>query len=959
MDVEVQSWSAAARSVWGKTGVPDVAGVRGSALALVQHLEDTAGVAGVVWDEWLPGHVLDLLSEDLAGGRREGRLRLQWLAGLHDIGKSAPGFAVKAAMVEGGDMLLADMATHGLTSRPAPTGPGQKLPPHCRIGMDLLRRWLIENTGARGRAATALAGPVGMHHGTPPTRGELQGLSGSEWTGRDNPSWRAVQDEIMAGMTARLGVTRERLTAWASLPPTLPQQVLLTAAIVVADWLASDTARFPHEGPFDPALRLEDAQLREALVGRWQPPGEVADAGVQLGLRFPRLAGRSITALQRAARDLAARADEPSLLIIEAPMGAGKTEAALLAAEEFARRFGLGGVFVGLPTMATSDAMFSRVREWTENLGGSGRSTMFLAHSKAHLNRDYEVLLHRSAASARENDIGQHTVNQAEEGPSAPAVVGTWLRGRRKGLLASFVVGTIDQALFGALKARHVALRHLGLVGKVVVIDEVHAADVYMRSYLERALGWLGAYRVPVVLLSATLPSEQRRQLLNAYAKGRDKKSGVSIDSWGGYPRLTMQADATEEVSVEASGDGAGIEVSAIADDLERLTDRVRALADQGACVVIIRNTVARAQETYRAIAGAVGRERSMLLHSQFAAAHRARQERELLQLLGPEGPNVERPHGYVVVGTQVLEQSLDIDADVMVTDLAPVDLVLQRAGRLHRHQRGEGQSGRPQAVRSAQLAIVGVPIADAEARLEPGAAVIYGERALLASAHVLRPHVEGRPIALPLDIPRLVEAAYTDALEPPTAWAGAWQRAEEEARHEARSAEDRASTFRLGLPTASTSLVGWLEGSTDDPATNDEALAGRAQVRDGEDSLEVLLVRRGEDGLVRLLDEVGDDGGAVLGVPELGPPPRRLERALLSSSIRLPRRLTAAYRIDAVIEELEKRGGAFDGWQQSPWLAGQLVLELDDEGRTTLGGVNLRYDPDMGLVMEGKEEGR
>lgn len=201
----------------------------------------------------------------------------------------------------------------------------------------------------------------------------------------------------------------------------------------------------------------------------------------------------------------------PGVMVVEAPMGIGKTEAALAAAEVLAYRFHCGGLIVALPTMATTDAMFGRVLAWVRSLPSPHQLSMYLAHSKAALN-DEAGTLPRHCAGHLYDEQGK---------ASAAAVAMGWLSGRKKGVLSTFVVATIDQVLFGALRSRHLALRHLALAGKVVIVDEVHAADAYMRAYLCRALQWLGAYGTPVVLLSATLPPDQREELLNAYESGR------------------------------------------------------------------------------------------------------------------------------------------------------------------------------------------------------------------------------------------------------------------------------------------------------------------------------------------------------------------------------------------------------------------------------------------------------
>lgn len=942
-----QAWSARAWSVWGKTD-KDGSG----AMSLVRHLEDASAVAGELWDHWLPDGVKRVIAAGLPQGESDGRVLLTWAAGLHDIGKATPGFAIKATYSPGNEHLVAAMADHGLTSPPHLRG-SPPLPAHCHLGQYVLSEWLIQNHGAGAFAAAALAAAVGMHHGTPPNDLELQSFRGSPWTGHRSAEWRATQAEIIIGMTERTGMS-DRLVDMVVHPPSEAAQVLLTAAVVVADWLASDTARFRAEDHRTSCERLDDAGLAQALRSPWAPPEAVATAAELLELRFPRLAGRGIQPMQEAVHAAALGMDEPGLLVVEAPMGSGKTEGALMAAEVLARHFGSGGIFVALPTMATSDAMFARVLDWTRHATSSEAPTVFLAHGKARLNEDYSALF-RGGRAVQVQGINDAEAEKGDvrEQRAMQATVSSWLQGRRKGVLANLVVGTIDQVLFGALKSRHVALRHLGLAGKVVIVDEVHAADAYMRRYLVRALEWLGAYGSPVILLSATLPPAQLRELTSAYARGRGVRRPTDGEHTA-YPRLTVQTTRQVQTHVPWTREVAEVSVVPVDSDLTALVARVSADVEAGGCVVVIRNTVRTAQDTYAALRDGLGRERVALLHSQFVASDRSVKERELLSMLGPPGPGVVRPEGFVVVGTQVLEQSLDIDADVMETDHAPVDLLLQRMGRLHRHARGAGQADRPESLRRPTLRVMGVPSIDGEPELDRGGHAVYGAWPLLASAAVLAPHLAGAPVRLPHDIAPLVEAAYDDDLTPPSGWEAPWATAQDQHHDRKRRSDARARTFRLGEPGVNDTLIGWLDGRAGDA---EEAVAGQARVRDTEDTLEVLLVWQDESGTVRVLPGKHEHSEAPLGVTQVGPPAPHLALSVLSTSVRLPQRITGRGRMDRVINELEVLGWQFSGWQESPWLAGQLILLLDASLRAVVGGESVRYDPELGLVVEASSD--
>ncbi len=898
-------------------------------MSLVQHLEDSAVVAGWLWDNWLPPNVRRAISQSLTGGEADGRVLCSWIAGTHDIGKASPSFAAKAAYVNGFGGLLRDMAAHELKVR----APDPNAPPHCRVGQFLMERWLTERGFGPEAATYAMA--VGGHHGVQPTVAELRALMGSPAIGL-SAQWVAVQEEILTGMAQRTGAL-DHLSDWQGIQLPLTAQALLTGVVVVADWLASDVRRFPHQVDSDPGQRLADADLGADLLPPWQPQDPGSDLKAILAERFPHLAGRTPYAAQQAAFAAARAMDAPSLLLIEAPMGNGKTEIALAAAEVLAHRFGLGGIFVGLPTMATSDAMFARVRGWVDGLPTGAASTMFLAHGKAELNDDYSTMRHAAFRAIGDPD---------RSGRDNGAQASTWLQGRRKGVLANMVVGTIDQSLFAGLKVRHLALRHLALAGKVVVIDEVHAADVYMRQYLLRVLEWLGAYSTPVILLSATLPPAIKAQLLEAYAVGR----GTSADkppAEPGYPAVSVQGDRMDTTAVPWDGPRVGVRLTPLEDDLATLVDRLQPLVDDGACVAVVRNTVQRAQDTYDALVERLGERRVVLLHSRFVAVDRLRREKELRERLGPPSEHVRRPHGFVVVGTQVLEQSLDIDVDVMVSDVAPIDLVLQRIGRLHRHARAD----RPDSTEAPQLFLTGVRSwSHVPPSLDQGCRAVYGDASLLRTLAVLRPHLVGASVQLPGDIRALVDAAYDEHLSAPSGWEEAWREAHDELHESEATRHTNARVFLAAGPHADRTLKGWLQGRQ--PDGSDEQAA--AQVRDGDDGIEVVAVQH-IDGMVHVLAGDGPHAGEALPEVSLEPPADDVARALAGYTVRLPPALSRGARGGRVIDALETAMSQFTSWQRSRWLGGVLVLLFDDQLRAEVDGMPLRYDPARGLIVESR----
>ncbi|RKT54139.1 CRISPR-associated helicase Cas3' [Saccharothrix australiensis] len=905
------------RVVWAKS-VFDTHGRMTQWLPLQQHLDDTGAVAALLVEEWVSPQVIGRIAGDLPDGVDGVRALACWLAACHDVGKASPAFAVQVPT-------LADrMRAAGFSASPMLVShPQRGRANHALVGYSAVRDFLRAAFGGeRVVLAEQLGGIVASHHGVPPERSALAEVGRlTELTGVG--VWREAREFFLRRASAEVDLSRYR-----DVRLSLPSQVLLTSIVILADWIASNGDLFPlleaHEPPaeFDLDARVELGWKRLGLPGRWRAQPVEGDVGAVFRARFdPRAAGAR--PVQVAAVEVAREQAVPGLMIVEAPMGVGKTEAALLAAEELAARSGADGCFVALPTQATTDAMFGRVRRWLEALPGrDGSTSVTLAHGKASLNDEFDGLLRKGWLASIGFDIGD-----------AP-VAHVWLQGRKKGVLASFVVGTIDQVLFAGLKSRHLMLRHLGLASKVVVIDEVHAYDVYMSQYLHRVLHWLGAYGVPVVLLSATLPAARRAELVAAYSGD----SRVPVDP--GYPCIVATGEV-ESRSLPLPEPGVDVALDRLPDDLDTLVSYLRDRLREGGCAVVVRNTVARVQETAERLEREFGAENVTIDHSRFLACDRARIDLGLLRRFGPDG---HRPGQHIVVASQVVEQSLDVDFDVMVTDLAPMDLMLQRMGRLHRHQRS-----RPEPVVRARCAVVGVEDWDgAPVMTVPGSRRVYGEHLLFRSAALL---VDRAAVRLPADIAPLVQSAYGDEPLGPQAWQQPMEYARRDAELLAARRADAARAFLLGEtgPTSG-SLVGWIRAGVGDA---DETPQGLAQVRDGAESLEVLVVQSDGHGGLLTPEWIERGGGEPIPVDlEMDPAQAKV---VASCALRLPVALSNPGVDHALIAALE--ANRFTSFDSSPLLRGQLVLVLDENRRAEIrhGDVRflLTYDPRKGLTHE------
>ncbi|WP_255342303.1 CRISPR-associated helicase Cas3' [Nocardiopsis sp. CNT312] len=956
--------SAPARSVWAKHDRRT-----DGWLPLWRHMADSAAVAGRLWDHWLPDQVRRRIADALQGGAGTARTLTVFLACTHDIGKATPAFACQV------EQLADPMRRHGLdVPLEKRIRQDRKLAPHGLAGQLLIQEWLVERHGWAKRATLPFTIVAGGHHGVPPEAGAIEALRSHPHmlrTRGSEPEWKAVQYELLDHAAAATGAA-DHLAEWSGVKLPQPVQVLLTAVVIAADWIASNPdlfPLFPGDRQHDPD-RAEHAWRLLDLPAPWRPRDPGPDTGDLFEARFDLPPGAKVRPVQEAAVTAARDLGGAGLLMVEAPMGEGKTEAALAAAEILAAHTGAGGCFFALPTMATGNAMFPRLLSWLERLPvpeGHTRHSVHLAHSKAALNRDFTRLMWSSGRSAHIDPDGgtDHWDHRADEvRTSAELVAHHWLRGRKKGMLASFAVGTIDQLLFVGLKTRHLALRHLAVAGKVVVVDEAHAYDTYMGRYLDRSLSWLGAYGVPVVVLSATLPARRRRALAEAYAGVRSSDADFApLAQEDAYPLVTAvkRGGAPALYRPAASGRSTRVSLERLGDGLDALAERLSAELADGGNALVIRNTVARVHDTAERLRERFGHESVTVAHARFLDLDRAANDEDLLRRFGSPDEVAEldggRPTGpHVVVASQVAEQSLDIDFDLLVTDLAPVDLMLQRMGRLHRHMRGSGQGDRPPRLRTARCIVTGADWSSGVPTPLSGAK-IYGPYLLLRTAAVL----EGRlaaadtgdaaasAVSLPDDISPLVQAVYGDAPLGPRGWHSAIDRQREGFEVSLAEQRHKAEGFLLGdVGRDGRSLVGWVAAGAGDA---DDTRAGRQQVRDTPDTIEVLVLQRRVDGTVATVPWLSEGrGGREL--PTEAVPPDELARTVAACGLRLPFEFTFEQTAMKAIEELED--DVFPAWQakECHWLAGELLLILDEECRRQLSGFLLHYSRSDGLKV-------
>ena len=877
------------------------------------HSFDTAGIMEKLAQKRLPESISDYLCAE-CGGREKLFSTLKFCALVHDIGKVTVVFQsrIRDAVEFSPLAEYVDLPKSGSFERISET-------PHALASEAILLKFGC----LRGIASIA-----GAHHGKPTalTADVCNQIEGG-YKNPDNFYGRGMKYKSLFDSLWKewldYSLESAGFSDLSALPDiSVPAQVVISGMLITADWIASNTTYFPlisadEQGQFsDYPERTEAAWNKIHFTDIWNSTARFGLDDEAFKERFGFLPNPTQADIISTATD----AESSGIYIIEAPMGLGKTEAALALSEILAARAGAGGMFFGMPTQATSNGIFPRLEKWAGGLAEDEQTLLAikLAHGNAALNEDYRELFTGHSNLNIESDSG--------------LIVHDWFSGRKQTLLSDFVIGTVDQLLMAALKQKHVMLKHFGLSGKVVVVDECHAYDAYMSKYLDMAIQWLGIYKVPVIILSATLPAKRRAELVEAYV-GRGLK--CIDDAWKSslaYPLLTYTENNTvKQKALAFDGENKEVSVRRI------IRDEVAATAgyavERGGCVGVIVNTVRKAQEIAAELQSAFPKAEVIIMHAQFIMTDRAKREEQILKRVGKHSTPESR-RGLIIVGTQVLEQSLDLDFDLMITELCPMDLLLQRTGRLHRHNRV-----RPQGLETACCFVLD----ETDDSFDSGSAAIYGEW-LLMRTRALLPN----KLTIPSDIPLLVQRVYDENDDRMLGeLTEGMESAQEEYVKKTKKKERNACNWLIGKPSErkGKSLDGWLDNAI---GLSSEQ-AGERAVRDGDPSIDVIALMRDAEGQIHT---VSDECERV--IPADRPPSREEALLIARQKLRLPGFFGRRWNIDSTITQLESETKSnFSAWQDSALLKEELVLLFDNELNAVLGEVRLHYDIKTGLTYE------
>ncbi len=747
------------RLFWAKTNREKVDGLADDwTHPLWAHLIDVGNAALVLWEEFLPPSLKQTIANGIGLSKVEAGQFLSVWIGLHDLGKGIPSFQ--------GIPGIPDGIKQRLESAGFVFHPNANRLHHGHASIAIAQRWLNHKQFNGKTLLHALAAFVGIHHGKLCKSEVWESVAESERSegALGDAVWKQAQHDLTEAVFMAWGVplppTNQFPTLNALQNPWPDWLMAFAGWATLADWLGS------MQRCYDLSVRAEDdlhayvANSREGAKRAFVQAGLNQRANLR-ALPFADHFGNAPRPLQEITAMLPLHPSQPNLIIVEAPTGEGKTEAGFY----LTARHG-GGLYVAMPSQSTSDGLFPRLKTFiagdAKNLKAAHvgeTAALRLVHGNDLLHDDAVSLLTIAEATARidDDDDPKNRTN-----PPGDRVLG-WFMPKKRALLVPYGVGTVDQLFLGVLYAKHFFLRLFALCGKTVIFDEVHAYDAYMNAVFGQLLRWLRALNVNVVVLSATLPGEARQRMLEAW---NSTTPADDASQPAPYPVVWHAAAdvATTHPFSPAPGRGQRLTFRWCGAEVETMAATARKLLADGATVMVVCNTVQRAQDVFRLLDtdDVLPVEDRMLLHARMPQAWRQDREKAARARFGPKRPN--RPG--LLVGTQVIEQSLDLDVDAQITDLAPVDLLLQRAGRLHRHKRGH----RPKGFTEPALYIA---CAEAEPGQLPDVAEISGggkiyETALLWKTWAMLRQVGGWSLPLGNEsgpgYRTLIESVYGDA---------------------------------------------------------------------------------------------------------------------------------------------------------------------------------------------------
>jgi len=637
--------------------------------ALLWHLIDSGNVAQLIWTNHLSNSFKQQICDIFSLNEPDTKNLVAFWISLHDIGKAGPAFQRKfpeqlQIFIDNGVQL--------------PNIPTQTKGYHSLATTWIVRDYLKSKYPQNLQFVNHIAITLGGHHGDFPLNEEIlesayqrDHLGGSAWQEMRS---RLIRDlELIFNPPNITSPPTERNTLNAV-------SMLIAGLTTTSDWIASNENYFPYFGAAvdqKEYVKKSFNYAHQALLSlgweRWEPDNQRLD----FSRLFP---NKQPHPLQKAFFERAANISSPYLVILEAPTGIGKTEAALWLTDRTLQKEKGGGFYIAMPTQATSNQMFKRAEEFLRQRYPQEAIKVRLVHGAALLNDLYD-------------EFNLTGIDQDNQDSYASLTSQDWFLPRKRTLLASFGIGTVDQTFMAVLRARHFFMRLFGLSHKVVIFDEVHAYDVFMLEIFKRLISWLRTVNASVIILTATLPRTSREEMVEAFFLEPKPLPDAP------FPRITICSSGSAEVIPLPKTDNRTIAMEWLNDhDIE---NAIQEKLMDGGNAAIICNRVKRVQALYDRMITIFPEDEVEIFHSRYPLCWRAEIESRITGRYGKDSQT--RPHRSIVIATQVIEQSLDLDFDFLISDVAPVDLIIQRLGRLHRHL----VPGRPRQLTKPAIALI------------------------------------------------------------------------------------------------------------------------------------------------------------------------------------------------------------------------------------------------------------
>lgn len=647
---------------------------------LVLHLLDTMAVSEILWGKYLSISQKNFISNSLGLSEKEAKTIILFAAGMHDIGKANPYWLSHTLKLTAQHPMFVEL-------------PWDNCP-------DLSENWRHDLTGGvyfskssqleTSSLKTLLLRVVSGHHGHFQDDKVLALKEDYE----PRSEWIKAQQNI-ENLIINISDINVELK-----PNRAPDSItaLIAGIVVLSDWIASNSnyiyqahQNYPsYESHYEASKKIaSDFLNKEGFVApNWK-------TDLSWGKVFPNIP--TPNALQDSMINNPEIFNQPGLLMISAPMGMGKTETSLYAASQFGSRLGLGGIWVALPTRATTNAMFERMIGLSQKIYTQPKNTVSLMHSSALISEATANILDSEgiAVSQRATD---NSFSQIYDSDNVQDFISSFLKEKRQGGLSSIVTSTIDQLINVTIPLKHNMLRWVGISGKVLILDEIHDFDTYTFGLIKKLVEWCATYKIPVIAMSATLSQKSQQELLNAYVMNTDSrpptnKNDTFLPSKGidspGWLYATVKngkiETTTEKVIVNEIPIAYQTELIATNDFSDKIVEIFHKEKENNPTVLVVCNTVNQAVGVYRAL-----KEDSnigvpvKLLHSRMSETQKTHIINEMMDVVGKKA-SVRTPH--IMVATQIVQQSMDIDYDVLITALTPLPELLQRYGRVHRHE--------------------------------------------------------------------------------------------------------------------------------------------------------------------------------------------------------------------------------------------------------------------------------